>query len=174
MTVNYEKFFRRPAIIDANVIIDLDEIRALELLEQVFARVVISEQVVHFELGTINLAKISFEKGNIASTEGYRLFGQLGEQYLQLSQYDREIVSIAYEKGLVCVTNERPMRTVCQAYNITVVGTLGVLGCANQTGLISQKRLGDLVNLLEHSSSYLGEELLRMFRQQFGLVGEAG
>lgn len=165
--VNFRKFFHRRAIIDANVIIDFYEIEALSLLEQVFAQIFISEQVVHFELRTVDLTNLSFKKSNILSTEGYRLFFQLGEQYpQQLSQYDREILAIAHENSLICVTNEQRMRQVCKEYDILAVGTLGVLGCAKQTGLISKKRLGSLVDLLEHSSCYLGKELLRDFRDQ--------
>ncbi len=172
--VSYTKFFRGHAVIDANVIIDLSEIGGLSVLNRVFARIAIPEQVVQFELQTVDLTRISFAKLNITSSEGYRLFSQLGKRYLELSQYDRVTLAIACENRLICATNERPMRRVCKKYNIEVVGTLGVLGCAKQTDLISKKQLAHFVDLLELSSCYLSEKLLRGFRQQFGLATEAG
>ncbi len=108
--VSYKKFYREHAIIDANVIIDLHEVKALSLLDRIFAQIVPAEQVVRFELQTVELTNLPFEQGNITSAEGYGLFLQLGEQYMQLSQYDREILAIAHEKDLICVTNELPMR----------------------------------------------------------------
>lgn len=88
----------------------------------------------------------------------------LGIRYPRLSEHDRTVLAIASQNGMVCVTNERPMRKACVEYNLQYAGTLGVLGCARQAGIISIDRL------LEQASCYLRKDTLVEFRDEFELL----
>ena len=87
-----------------------------------------------------------------------------------MSEYDRTVLAIASQNGMVCVTNERPMRKACVEYNLQYAGTLGVLGCARQAGIISIDRLADLLDKLEQASCYLRKDTLVEFRDEFELL----
>lgn len=170
MTVSYTAFYGKKATIDANVIIDLSEIDALELPNRIFASVNIPESIVRFELQTLDLSDISYYAPTISTVEGYELFRTLGLDYPMLSEHDRTLLTIASENGLLCVTNERPMRKVCEEYNLGYTGILGILGCSHQTGVISIHQLTDSLDKLEESSCYLGKGILIQFRDEFGLT----
>lgn len=168
--VSFAKFHGKDAVVDANVIIDLSEIRALSLLNQIFASVSIPESIVQFELQTLDLKDISYRTSTILSSAGYELYRTLGHAYPMLSEYDRTLLTIAHDNGLLCVTNERPMRRVCEVYGLSYTGILGILGCSHQTGIISALQLKDLLDKLEKSSCYLGEVVLTGFREAFELT----
>jgi predicted nucleic acid-binding protein len=170
LTVSYTTFRGKNAIVDTNVIIDLSEIGNLELLNEVFSSVNIPEAIVRHELQAIDLSTLSYAAVSISSTEGYEFFTTLGLDYPMLSEYDRTLLTIARENGLLCVTNERPMRKVCAAYNVAYTGILGVLGCACRTNVIPIHHLADLLDKLEESSCYLATDLLIGFRDEFGLM----
>lgn len=171
--VKYTSFFQKPAVFDANVIIDLIEIGALPLLGMIFSSVYIPESMLAFELKTVDLSSVSYTPANITTAQGYAVFSKLG-RYSTLSDYDRTVLAIAVEGDLVCVANDKPMRRVCEEWGLSVTGTLGILGCAKQMSFISVDELAVLVDKLEQGSCYLKKDLLIMFRSDFGLVEKIG
>lgn len=170
LTVSYTTFRGKKAIVDANVIIDLSEICGLELLNEVFSSVNVPEAIVRYELQTVDLSVLSYVAVSISSPQGYEFFSKLGLGYPMLSEHDRTLLTIAREGGLLCVTNERPMRKVCATYNVHYTGILGVLGCACRIGIIPIHQLADLLDKLEESSCYLAKDILIGFRDEFGLM----
>lgn len=173
LSVKFAAFFRERVVVDANVLIDLAEIDALQLLNSVFSHVSIPESIVQFELKTIDLTQIRYSASNICTKKGYKLFTELGKHYRGLSEFDRTLLSIAIENGFLCVTNEKPLRKVCNEYQIKYTGTLGILGCCYEVGIIAVEELAQFVDKLEASSCYLHSDLVKQFRDEFGLQKQA-
>lgn len=178
MKERLKQFFNRSAIVDANVLFDLYEIQGLYVLNQIFSEVCIPAEVISELLDDEQFREIHknirYRKVVIEKAEGYNLYARLSREQKELSAADKHVVCNAFEKGLLCVSNDSQVRKACQKFNITIIRTLGVLGCARTTGVISQEALQCMFNLLlsPESSSFLtlGHPDIKRFVLDFSLT----
>lgn len=161
MKEHLKQFFNRSVIVDANVLFDLYEVHGLYILNKIFSEVCIPVEVISELLDDEQFKEIHknirYRKVVIEKAEGYNLYARLSREQKELSAADKHLVCNAFEKGLLCVSNDSQVRKACQKYNIKVIRTLGVLGCARTTGVMSQEDLQRMFNLLlsPESSSFL-------------------
>ncbi|MEM7585318.1 MAG: DUF3368 domain-containing protein [Acidobacteriota bacterium] len=123
-----------PIVADASALIALHQIDHLDLLEQLFQRIVIPPAVTREIAPSVSLPAWIDQRG---------LSQPIGAQILaaSLGAGESESISLALETDAKWVIlDDRPARRLAQALRIPTVGTLGILVAAKRRGLISAVR----------------------------------
>lgn len=169
-----KSLYKKRAIIDTCTIIDLFELNATYLPLKIFSEVYISGNIIIEELDrqeAEELKKLGYNILNLETNRGYSLFSQLGKHYQSLSIPDRVIISIAYEKNLVCCTNEEMARKACSKIGVEYTGTLGILCCAFEYGIIDKNTFSNLLSTYESEcSAYITSEIIQQIRKEYDLI----
>jgi len=167
-----KQFVGRPVVVDANVIIDLEELDSLFLLNELFATVIIPKDTIERELDPEihqGLEKIDYKTGIIQSEKGYNIYYQC-LQRKALSHCDRMSIAIAAENDCVLCTNEKPARALAQSFGLEVTGTFGILEAAYQSGVVNKEQIIKLIKYLyEEGSCYISDTLLDEVFTQLGI-----
>lgn len=162
----------RPVVVDANVIIDLEELDSLFLLNKLFSTVIIPKDTIAKELDSEtheSLKEIDYEVGIIKSEIGYNIYSQCLHRK-SLSHCDRMSIAIAVENACVLCTNEKPARSLAQDVGLEVTGTLGILIAAYQKNVVNREQIIQLIKYLyEEGSCYISDTLLDKVFIQLGI-----
>lgn len=158
-------------VVDNNVLIDLFEIRCLNLLFEIFEVVIIPKIIYDAELDEMikkELKDYKFHLGVISTTIGLETYALLVNEvtFKRLSRYDRFAIAIAKENLYYCNSNDKPVRNACEKLQVKYTGILGVLGRAFFRGSINLKQLNSYVERLasEDTSCYLDLKLIEQFK----------
>ncbi|MCK8824877.1 hypothetical protein [Fuchsiella alkaliacetigena] len=163
-----KSYYNRKAVIDNNILTDFIELTAvlkedyMFMLNELFTKVIIPTPILDDENIHDNLGSLEYEAGVFQSELGYEVFMELGDwannkTSKQLSEYDRYVIAIAAEMGILVVSNDGPIRKTCKKYSIEVTGTLGVICSAYENDLISFEVMKKGLKFLfsDESSCYL-------------------
>lgn len=159
--------FGAEAVIDNNIICDFSELGRLDILNSVFSKILIPESIIQKEVIQFrdSLNSLEYSKVSIESFEAYEFMAKILVQHGGLTDCDAEVVTIAYEKYVLCTSNEKRIMTTCKENNIKYTGTLGILCCAYEYSVISYEVLMDLVNKLDNECScFISQKVLNEVR----------
>lgn len=173
--MNREKIinlYGKRAVIDNNIIGDLCELGCLGWLNQLFSEVMIPESILNDEAQRYKreLDKIAFTSTTIQNAETYEFLEDILDKHGGLSDYDAELVAIAYEKYVLCTSNEKRIMTTCNENGIEYTGTLGILCLAYEKNLITLDGLDDYINRLnDECSCFLSNRIISSVKNTYGL-----
>lgn len=160
-------------VVDNNVLVDLSEIRCLNLLFEIFDDVIIPQIIYEDELPEDiknEIKEYKFHLGLIETEIGLETYALLVEdiEFKRLSRYDRFAISIAKENLYYCNSNDRPVRNACKKLNVKCTGVLGVLGRSFVRGLISVEQLNTYIEQLisEETSCYIDLKVIEQFKEE--------
>ncbi len=181
-TVRLKAYYQLSVVMDNNILTDFMEITAafekdyMDILNQLFSKIVIPAPVLEDETVDDNLASLQYEEGTFSGETGYSIFMELGNDLTanKLSEYDRHVVAIAGESNLLVVSNDKPVREICKEYDIDVTGTLGVISSAYENGLISFAQMEEVYKFLfsDNSSCYLDNNLKNRVFDHYSIEAE--
>jgi predicted nucleic acid-binding protein len=168
----YQKLIGRPAVVDANVIFDLIELDSLYLLNEVFGKVVIPQDIIQDELDLETLEcleSIPYVVGVITSATGYQVYTQNSAKR-SLSHCDKMAIAIAAEESFILCTNERLLRDQAIAIKLQLSGTLGIIAAAYLHETIDGGEITRLFTyLIQQGSCYITEDLLNEVLTDLGI-----
>lgn len=137
----------------------------MQILNKLFSKIVIPIPILEDEIIIESLGSLQYQAGIIANKIGYRIFIELGnsddKMAKRLSDYDRPVIAIAAEGGLLAISNDKPVREICKKYDIEITGTIGILSAAYENKLISYSKMENAFKYLfsDNSSCYLSSRL---------------
>lgn len=173
MRNKFKSLYRKSIVIDTCTITDLFDINATYLPLKIFSEVFVSEMIFIKELDeqqVNDLKKLGYKSTNLETDKGYFLVSQLEVKYPGLSEIDKIVISIAYEKGLVCCTNDGNARKACEEMGIEYTGTLGILCCAFESKIINKDTFSNLLFKYENeSSAYIKPAIIQSIRKLYGI-----
>ena len=173
--------YQKNVVIDNNILTDFMELNAaleidyMNTLNQLFNKIIIPTPILDNETFRENLRNLKYDEGVINGETGYSILIELNnledKSAKQLSEYDRYLIAIAFEKDLLAVSNDKPMREICKKKNIEITGTLGIISSAYENQLISFKQMEEAYRYLfsEESSCYLNNELKIMVYEHYSI-----
>jgi len=164
--------------IDNNVLIDLQEMSAalntnfMKLLNHLFNDIFIPIPILEDEIIS-SLNGLNYMEGIFSTEEGYRLYNKISNQKhaKMLSDYDIHLVVLAEEKNLLVISNDKPIRNICNDYNIEITGTIGIIVSLFENDIITNKLLETAFQFLfsSKSSCYLDNDLKDKIKQEYSL-----
>lgn len=162
----------KEAVIDNNIICDLSELGCIELLNKVFKKVLIPKSIVDTEIIQFkdSLDKLDYSEAVIETIDGYSFMSKILTDHGGLTDCDAEVVAIAYEKYVLCTSNEKRIMTTCKENDIEFTGTLGILCCAYEHLIIDIKTLEILINKLQYDCScFLSNRVVNEVRNNYNI-----
>lgn len=161
------------AVIDNNIICDFCELDRLDILNKVFSKILIAKSIIDTEViqHKDRLPEIIYEEAYIEGFEGYSFMKKILQDHGGLTECDAEVVTIAYEKYVLCTSNEKRIKTTCDENDIKYTGTLGVLSCAYEHDILTQLEFCALIDKLEHEcTSFIARALFNDVRRTYELI----
>lgn len=148
-----------PVIIaDASCLIILEKIEALDLLRQLYGKVLVTD-VVASEYGLPLPGWIATQTASDAR--------QVQLLMLTLDQGEASSIALALEQiDCLLIMDERRGRTIAQQLNLTITGTLGILLSAKQQGYITA--VSPLLQAIDTTNFRLSPTLLQAVLRQAG------
>ena len=173
MRSKFKRLYKKRVIIDTCTITDLIELNATYLPLEIFSEVYVSTNIFIEELDkqqADELKKLVYKSLNLETNRGYALFIQLEKEYPSLSIPDKIVISIAYEKELVCCTNDANARKACSEIGVEYAGTLGILCCAFEHEIIDKNTLSNLLSTYENEcSAFITSDIIQPIRKVYGI-----
>ena len=158
-------------VVDNNILIDLFELRRLDLLFKVFVNVVIPEKIYNEEVSQDIiecLQQHTYILGNFLTERGLNTLSILmnDDKFKRLSDNDKYAIAFASENYYFCNSNDKPVRNACEALNIKHTGTLGVLGRAYYQSLLTKDELFSLLDQLisDSTTCYISLKMVEQFK----------
>ncbi|MFC0476695.1 hypothetical protein ACFFHF_15930 [Robertmurraya beringensis] len=168
MEINIQKIrslLGRVGVLDNNILNDFTELQCISLINKVFVKVYIPQSILDREaiLETIqsNMEWLEYQPTALEQFESFEFLSRILDEKPALSEYDAECIAIARKKMIYCTSNEKRVMSICQEYEIECTGTVGILCCAFEHGLISEGEFHRLVKKLfsPECSAYLGRKV---------------
>jgi len=169
----FRSLYKKSVIFDTCTITDLFELNTIYLPLEIFTEAFVSTDIFVEELDkqkVDNLKKLGYNNLPLKTNRGYSLFVQLNEEYPSLSTADKIVISIAYERGIICCTNDKNVRKACNQKGIEYTGTLGILCCAYEHKILDKNTFAGLLFKYEQkSSAYIKPTLIKSIRKVYGI-----
>ncbi len=143
---------------DTTCLIILTKIGALDLLERLFSKVIITDEVSKEFNELLPIWIIVEQVQNRSQVEVLQLLLDLGES--------SSIALCVEKKNCLLIIDERKGRKVAQDLNIPIIGTLGILLEAKKSGLIHSIR--PLFEELLETNFRISKQLLNVVLEQVG------
>lgn len=172
MQTIFRSLYNKSVILDTNILSDLDEIGALFLPSKIFKTIYISKNIQIEELEedlNMKVSDLGYLSAHLDTSDGFDKFNYLRNNYPKLSNSDIIVICIAYEKKILCCTNDRRARRACELIGCTTAGTLGILGCAYENNIITFTEFTDLFNNYINISSRLDSSLIESVRTTYNI-----
>ncbi len=142
------------AVADSTCLIGLERIGKLEILPELFAPVIISLEIEREFGGKFSWLQVETLTGNMLAA-ALRLVIDAGEA---------EAIALVSEKSCLLISDDKQARAAAKSLGVTVIGTIGVLVKAKQSGIIME--IKPILESLELNNFYvsraLREEALRL------------
>jgi predicted nucleic acid-binding protein len=171
MREKFKSFYNKETVLDTCTIIDLQRLEILDLPLRVFSKVYITKNIIIEELEedlSKQLIEIGYEPISLETEDGYGFLFQLDVDYKKLSTSDKIVIATAYERNIICCTNDSPARNACIENDITLTGTLGIICCAFENGIITRKELINLINRYDTGiEAHISYEVISQIRNLY-------
>jgi len=167
---NTNIFHRESAVVDNNILVDLYELRRLDILFASFDEVSIPRLIYDEELPELiktEIAAYKFTLSDIDSEGGYSIYYDLTEDYRfrNLSTHDKLSISIAKQNDYYCNSNDGLVRKACDFFDVKYLGILGLLKRAYEKNVITLDEVNYLANSLssDATSCYIKKSVVKEF-----------
>jgi len=158
------------AVVDNNILVDLYELKRLDILFKIFDVVtipkVIHEMEIIKEVG-IEIDKYDYTVVNLEDGIGYMTYYELTNdtRFKRLSDPDKKAISIAKHHKYYFNSNDGLVRKACSEYGVEYISILGVLERAYDLECITKDELTKLCKLLksDETSCYIRNKLIDDF-----------
>jgi predicted nucleic acid-binding protein len=115
-----------------------------------------------------------FEYGTIATTtvDSLIFLKEISEKRPGLSEFDAECIAIARENMIYCTSNEKRVLNTCVEYGIDCTGTVGILSCAYEHGILETSEFERLMKKLfsTECSAHLGLNLKKIVFEHYDIT----
>ena len=138
------------AIVDASVLIALEEIELLHILCSVYSQIILPEVVIN-EFGTPTIDCYSVRK---VTSPMVKLLGRDSN----LGKGESEVIALAHETGMRIIIDDLKARKVAETLDLNFTGTIGVLLKAEKLALIDSAY--DKAKELRSKGFYVSDQLL--------------
>ena len=166
----------KPAVLDNNIICDFIELGCIEILNKVFSKILIPESIYEDEIRQLDaqhLLKVEYELTSFSSAAAHCLFHKISNSTKRLSDYDIEVIVIAHEKAVLCTSNEKKIKEICEEYNIEHTGTVGILCCCFEQNILSEAEFSRLIiTLFTECTCRLSPKLKEQIFKQYPFIGQ--
>lgn len=155
-------------ISDSTALITLINIKEFDLLKFFTQKIVIPIEV--------------YEEISIGEKDKRFLDAQIETRFLEVIPYDNKLlfnelnilldkgesasITLALEKNLTLLIDEKKGRSVAQNMGIEIIGLIGVLRFLYQNGKITKKRTEEILEKLNNSSFRISKKLIDMVLKQ--------
>jgi predicted nucleic acid-binding protein len=168
--LDIKDYFGEKAVLDNNILSDFLEIenhfkdKCFHLINKVFKDVIIPKLIIDDEVivEKNKFADLHYNPGILNTEIGFKtLYDLTNTDNCSLSIYDMHVIALCKQTGYMCITNDKPVRKTCEFYEINYTGTIGIIACAYENGIIKYKKLYNYIQFLfsEKSSCYLSKDL---------------
>jgi len=147
---------KEPVITDSTCLIGLEKIGCLDILHKIYTPVIIPPEV-EKEFG-ISADWLEVEYPNQMLAASLKLITDDGEA---------EAIALALMKGYRIILDDRQARNIAMRLKLRVIGTLGILVQAKNSGIITL--LNPLMEELERNNFFISDSLKK---EALYLVGE--
>lgn len=158
------------AVVDNNILVDLYELKRLDILFHAFALVSIPMQIYQTELPDEvkkEVDRFDFQVSVIDSERGYDIYQKLTTNYdfRNLSAQDKSAISIAAQFQYYCNSNDALVKKACLLYDIKHIGILGLLERAYALAILDFCELSFLAYELasNRTSCYIKKDIVEDF-----------
>lgn len=164
-------------VIDNNVLVDLYEIGAIDILFKAFKYVSIPRIIYEGEIQIVvkdMLTKYKFTISDMDDETAYSTYFSLVNdiELKKLSTCDRYAIAIAKGRYIYCSSNDSLVRRACNKYDVLVTGTLGVLGRCFMQNIITKEELDIFIVKIKSDSTscYISDKVISEFYDQVKLI----
>jgi len=157
-------------VVDNNILVDLYELKRIDILFEVF-EVVTIPRVIH-EMEVLEevikvIDKFDYTVVDLEQGTGYLTYYELTNdtRFKRLSDPDKKAISIAKHHKYYCNSNDGLVRKACREYEVEYIGILGVIEKAYEINYITKNELTKLCDLLKsgETSCYISSKLIDDF-----------
>jgi predicted nucleic acid-binding protein len=169
-----KNLLHKEAVLDNNVLNDVAELDAFHVLHRVFSTLYIPKSILENEarFGDLlsHLTTLTYVATSIEEEATYVFFLEIVKNRPGLSEYDAECIAIAKEKFINCTSNEKRITNTCDEYGIDSTGTVGIICCAYEHGMIDKTYFESVIKMLfsdacsAHLSNRLKVELFETYK----------
>lgn len=167
----FRSLYSKKVILDSNILFDLQELKCLDLPIKIFQEAYVSKNALLEEFSQQDvdqIIKLGYIPEYLKTNDGYSKLFYLNEKYPQLSTPDKVVICIAFEKNIICCTNDGNARKACNNISVALSGTLGILCCAFEHKIIDWDKFVSLfnsygINTSAHVSDELRDEIRRLY-----------
>jgi predicted nucleic acid-binding protein len=164
------------AVVDNNILVDLFELKRLDILFKVFDKVTIPRVIYDMEIlkeVMKELDEFEYKVSDLENDIGYTTYYELtnSKKFNKLSNPDKMAISIAKQYTYYCNSNDGLVRKACNELEIEYIGILGVLGKAYEINYITLDELKKLCNLLgsNKTTCYIRRSLIDDFLKNIAI-----
>ncbi len=120
-----------------------------------------------------HLKGIEFQLVAFETESSFELFSEIRARKRRLTDYDVEVIVIAHEKAVLCSSNELEIKKTCDEYAINHTGTIGILSCAYENGIITQIEFKILIlKLFNECSCRISRQLINDVISEYPFINE--
>lgn len=153
--------------LDSSVIVDFYLVGRIALLQELFSGRLLLSDFVRRELIEASLQFAEVQTVTISTDEEWELFRKLRADRPGLGLGELGAICVAGFHEAILVTNDRQARLAAEEANVPVHGSLGVLECAVEVGLISGTEAVEVLGEMMSQGAWISEELAEQFRKKF-------
>jgi len=173
MRKKFQTLFDKEAVLDTNTVIDLLRLKRLDLPLKIFSKAYVSSNALEEEIEEDDrkqLLDMGYIPVSLVTSEGYEMFIKLHKKHQKLSIPDKIIISIAYERKIVCCTNDREARKACEEIKVELSGTLGIICASLERGILTKQEFMLLINQYDRGiNAHISGEIIKKIRILYNL-----
>lgn len=155
---------------DANVLIDLGHVQGLNILCQLETVEVLDVVLDECDHPSQPDLVADILKAGVQPIETQTEWFQAAQAYRQGNLSNPDLLNFYYAKAHRCLllTNEKPLRTLCQQQNVTVHGTLWIIQEAYQRKLSTPATLCQWLETLSNLDRRLPKQIINQLKDTLG------
>ena len=170
-------------IVNATPLIIFGKIGKLQLLKEVFTKIIISPEVykevvqsgieikapdAYMVKEFVDLGKI---KVNPLNQKGKKIFEKINRTYRQLDEGEASTIALVLQKGALEVLMDEDIdRQIARLYGIKPRGSIGVLILGYKNGLLNEEQVKENLRLMMHANFRVSAEVIARFWELFERV----
>jgi len=170
-------------IVNATPLIIFGKIGKLQLLKEVFTKIIISPEVykevvqsgIEIKAPDAFLVKEFVDSGEIKvkklNPKGKKIYEKIKRTYKQLDEGEASTIALVLQEGASEVLMDEDIgRKIARLYGIKPRGSLRVLILGYQNGLLDEKQVNENLRLMMHANFRVSAEVIARFWELFERV----
>ena len=170
-------------IVNATPLIIFGKIGKLQLLKDVFTKIIISQEVykevvqkgIEIKAPDAYLVKEFVDNGKIKvnpiNQKGKKIYEKIKRTYKQLDEGEASTIALVLQEGASEVLMDEDIgRKIARLYGIKSRGSLRVLILGYQSGLLDEIQIKEILRLMMHAKFRVNAEVIARFWELFERV----